>query len=238
MIKYGSVKKFLILIWVFVGIIYSNEMLENMASAHNSDSYIISNEIKYYSNDTIIEIYEEYIKTKTELSHLEHKAHNGEHGEIDYSKLTTREITINITIIVILTAFAGLMSGLTVGYLSIDELVLELRTIGGNDEEKVSGLIIQDVLSDRHRLLVTLLLSNAFAMETLPIFLHKLVPEWAAILISTILVLFIGEVIPQAYCTGPEQLKVAAACAPFTRNLIWVLSVFNIPLGKMLDSIL
>jgi len=31
---------------------------------------------------------------------------------------------------------AGLMSGLTVGYLSIDELVLELKIKNGTDEEK------------------------------------------------------------------------------------------------------
>jgi len=35
-----------------------------------------------------------------------------------------------------LTLLAGLMSGLTVGYLSIDELVLELKIKNGNDEER------------------------------------------------------------------------------------------------------
>ena len=88
------------------------------------------------------------------------------------------------------------MSGLTVGYLSIDELVLELRTIGGTEEEKVNGKIIMEVLSNKHALLVTLLLSNAAAMEALPIFINRLVPEWAAIILSTTLVLFVGEVIP------------------------------------------
>lgn len=130
------------------------------------------------------------------------------------------------------------MSGLTVGYLSIDELVLELRTIGGTDEEKETGKIIQDVLSSKHRLLVTLLLSNAAAMEALPIFLNKLVPEWAAIVVSTTLVLFVGEVIPQAVCTGPDQLKIAAKLAPFTKGLIWILYPLNEPLGYMLDRIL
>lgn len=130
------------------------------------------------------------------------------------------------------------MSGLTVGYLSIDELILELRVIGGTEEEKKNGKIIQEILSSKHRLLVTLLVSNAFAMEALPIFLNKLVPEWAAILVSTTLVLFIGEVIPQALCTGPNQMQIAAGAAPMTKMLIKFLYPVNEPLGALLDKLL
>ena len=130
------------------------------------------------------------------------------------------------------------MSGLTVGYLSIDELVLELRTLGGTDEEKEIGPIIQDVLSNKHRLLVTLLISNAAAMEALPIFINKIVPEWAAIIIATTVVLFFGEVFPQALCTGPDQLKIAAKLAPMTKWLIWILYPLNEPLAIMLDKLL
>ena len=36
----------------------------------------------------------------------------------------------------VLASIAGLMSGLTVGYLSIDELVLELKIKNGTEEEK------------------------------------------------------------------------------------------------------
>jgi hypothetical protein len=42
-------------------------------------------------------------------------------------------------------------------------------------------------------LLVTLLLANAAAMEALPIFLDKMVPEWLAIILSVTAVLFFGE---------------------------------------------
>ncbi len=73
-----------------------------------------------------------------------------------------------------LTAFAGAMSGLTVGYLSIDDLVLELKTQTGSDEEKEYAKQLLPILSRRHWLLVTLLVSNAFAMETLPICLGKI----------------------------------------------------------------
>jgi metal transporter CNNM len=75
----------------------------------------------------------------------------------------------------VLTAFAGLMSGLTVGYLSIDDLVMELKATTGSDEEKEYAKKVLPVLEKRHWLLVTLLVSNAFAMETLPLCLGKII---------------------------------------------------------------
>lgn len=50
------------------------------------------------------------------------------------------------------------------------------------------------VLAHPHHLLVTLLLTNALAMEALPIFLDRLLNPVAAILISVTAILFFGEV--------------------------------------------
>ena len=109
------------------------------------------------------------------------------------------------------------MSGLTVGYLSIDDLVLELKTTTGTEEEKIQAVKVLSILSQRHWLLCTLILSNAAAMEALPLFLNKLMPEYLAIIVSVTLVLTFGEIIPQAICTGPDQVKIAAAIAPLTK---------------------
>ena len=69
------------------------------------------------------------------------------------------------------------MSGLTVGYLSIDEWNLQInlnKDYNDNElSEKKKYQEIAAVLKDRHWLLVTLLLCNATAMEALPIFLSK-----------------------------------------------------------------
>lgn len=45
-------------------------------------------------------------------------------------------------------------------------------------------------------MLVTLLLLNAIAMETLPIFLDKIMTTYQAILVSVTGILFLGEIIP------------------------------------------
>ncbi len=130
------------------------------------------------------------------------------------------------------------MSGLTVGYLSIDDLVLELKLTTGTDEEKKFANVVLPILAKRHWLLVTLLVANAFAMETLPLCLDKIVPGYLAIIISVSLVLFIGEVIPQAVCTGPDQIKIAAYVAPMTQFLMYAVSPISYPIALLLDKIL
>ena len=127
------------------------------------------------------------------------------------------------------------MSGLTVGYLSIDQLELELKLKNGTDEEKKEALAVFPVLEDHHYLLVTLLLANALCMEALPIYLDSIVPSAYAILISVIAVLFFGEVIPQAICTGPQQIKIGAFLAPLIQFLKLALGIVAYPIAKILD---
>ena len=59
-------------------------------------------------------------------------------------------------------------------------------------------------------MLATLLLSNALAMESLPIFLDAIMPATLAIILSTTVVLIFGEVVPQALCLGENQIQIAA----------------------------
>jgi metal transporter CNNM len=148
------------------------------------------------------------------------------------------EESLSIFMIFIFTVFAGIMSGLTVGYLSIDDLVLELKANTGTDEEKRYSEKVLPIISKRHWLLVTLLLCNATAMEALPIFLNRLVDEYAAIAISVSLVLVFGEVLPQAICTGPNQIKIAASLAPLTLALMWLTYPISYPIALFLDWLL
>ena len=103
-----------------------------------------------------------------------------------------------------LVCFAGMMSGLTVGYCGIDYLDLELKLERGTPQEQAAARRVIPILKQHHYLLVTLLIANACAMEALPICLDKIVPSYLAIIISVTAVLFFGEVIPQAICTGPN----------------------------------
>ena len=139
---------------------------------------------------------------------------------------------------VVLTIFAGLMSGLTVGYMGIDELDLQVMLSTGNAVQVRAAQKVLPIREKHHYLLVTLLLANAFAMEALPVFLDRILSAVAAIVISVTVVLIMGEIIPQAICTGPNQIPIAAAVAPVLKIFMIVESVIAYPLSKLLDLVM
>jgi metal transporter CNNM len=130
------------------------------------------------------------------------------------------------------------MSGLTVGLLGIDELELEIMLSSGTPEQKLTAKKILGVINNHHLLLVTLLLANSLAMETLPLFLDQLFTPEITIILSVTLVLAFGEVIPQAFCTGPNQIKIARCMVPVVQVLVVLFFPISYPISKALDYIL
>ena len=152
--------------------------------------------------------------------------------------LSRSAFLFNLILFILLSCFAGTMSGLTVGYLSIDSLILELKINNGTRDERRYATKVLQVISNHHWLLVTLLLCNSFACEAMPIVLDKLVSEIVAIILSVTVLLFVGEIIPQALCTGPNQLKIATWLAPLTRFLMIITYPISMPIAKFMDYVI
>ncbi|MED6134063.1 DUF21 domain-containing protein [Stylosanthes scabra] len=144
---------------------------------------------------------------------------------------------INIAVIVLLVLFAGLMSGLTLGLMSLSLVDLEVLAKSGTPQDRIHAEKILPVVKNQHLLLCTLLICNAAAMEALPIFLDSLVTAWGAILISVTLILLFGEIIPQSVCSR-YGLAIGATVAPFVRVLVWVCYPIAFPISKLLDILL
>jgi len=213
---------------------------QNVVSDHlekESEHALFLNEDNKLDNRVSTRLLADTNTTDDSDDHEEEEEQECEHAETIYG---FGDITfwIYFGLAALCVATAGLMSGLTVGLLSIDDLQLDIKMKTGTDEEKRHAAIIQPIIAHHHQLLSTLLITNALAMECLPIFLDAIVPAWAAVIISTFFVVVFGEIIPQAYCTGPSQLKIAAACGPMVTKLMWVLSPLCVPLAKCLDSYL
>jgi metal transporter CNNM len=96
-----------------------------------------------------------------------------------------------------LVVMAGVMSGLTMGLMSLDLTTLRVVAKTGDRRSRRYAAKIIPLVEKHHLLLVTLLLANASAMEALPIFLDKIVSPTISIILSVSLVLMFGEVIPQ-----------------------------------------
>ncbi|KAJ8748389.1 hypothetical protein K2173_003026 [Erythroxylum novogranatense] len=136
-----------------------------------------------------------------------------------------------------LVLFAGIMSGLTLGLMSLGLVELEILQRSGTSTEKKQAAVILPVVQKQHQLLVTLLLCNACAMEALPIYLDKIFHPFVAILLSVTFVLAFGEIIPQAICSR-YGLYVGANFAWLVRILMIVCYPIAYPIGKLLDAVL
>ncbi|XP_037465394.1 DUF21 domain-containing protein At4g14240-like isoform X1 [Triticum dicoccoides] len=134
----------------------------------------------------------------------------------------------------LLVLLAGIMSGLTLGLMSLGPVDLEILMRSGTDAEKAQAAAILPVVKKQHQLLVTLLLCNACAMEALPIFLDRIFNPVLAIILSVTFVLAFGEVIPQAICTR-YGLAVGASFVWLVRIVMVIAYPIAYPIGKLLD---
>ncbi|OAY48369.1 DUF21 domain-containing protein At5g52790 [Manihot esculenta] len=142
-----------------------------------------------------------------------------------------------LIICVALVCFAGLMSGLTLGLMSLSLVDLEVLIKAGQPQDRKNAEKILPIVKNQHLLLCTLLIGNALAMEALPIFLDALLPAWGAILISVTLILAFGEIIPQAVCSR-YGLRVGAKMSVIVRLIVIVFFPLAYPISKLLDLIL
>ncbi|XP_004345603.2 CBS domain-containing protein [Capsaspora owczarzaki ATCC 30864] len=152
-------------------------------------------------------------------------------------EFNTPEFWEYVAIIISLVLMAGTMSGLTMGLLSLDAMTLGVLKNSGTPQEQKHATTILPLIERHHLLLVTLLLSNAACMEALPIFLDRISSPIIAVVVSVSLVLFFGEVIPQALCTR-YGLSIGANMAWLVKILMVLTFPLSYPIAKLLDCLL
>ncbi|XP_050392217.1 uncharacterized protein LOC126810901 [Patella vulgata] len=157
-----------------------------------------------------------------------------EEKKLDY---LDEQFWIYLSIYAGLVIIAGLMSGLTMGLLSLDMMTLRILKESGTKMEKKYASRIIPLVSRHHLLLVTLLLANAGCVEAMPIFLDRISDPIIAICVSVSAVLIFGEVIPQAICTR-FGLAIGATLSPLVYFLMGLFFIISWPLAKLLDCIL
>ena len=126
---------------------------------------------------------------------------------------------IHMAVCIMLALFAAIMSGLTLAFMSVDSMNLSVILSCGTDLERLYAEAMKPLLRNRHLLLVTLLLGNAVAAETLPIVLDRILSARMAILVSVTVLLIFSEIIPQALCSK-HKLVVGGLMARFVSFLM------------------
>ncbi|KAG0007999.1 hypothetical protein BGZ80_003973, partial [Entomortierella chlamydospora] len=144
---------------------------------------------------------------------------------------------LKMGLIVFLVMLGGIFAGLTIGLMGLDETNLHVLMASGSPREKAHAETVFSLLSrGKHWVLVTLLLGNVIVNETLPVVLDsELGGGIIAILISTMLIVIFGEIIPQAVCAR-YGLAIGAFCTKPMVVLMYIMSPVAYPIAMLLDS--
>ncbi|KAI3647376.1 hypothetical protein MP228_007597 [Amoeboaphelidium protococcarum] len=141
--------------------------------------------------------------------------------------------------ILLLLLLAAVVSGLTLGYMSLDENSLRIIRRSGTEQQKRCAALVEPLRKKGHLLLCTLLIANMLANETLPILFDDLIAGGGlyAVIISTALIVLFAEIIPQAVCSR-HGLVIGARMAWLVRILMFILYPIAWPIAKLLTLVL
>ncbi|WFD18174.1 cell agglutination protein Mam3 [Malassezia caprae] len=158
-----------------------------------------------------------------------------DHGSVPIDHADPFKKTFDIVMIVCLVLLGGIFAGLTLGLMGLDMINLQVLMTSGSDQERRDATKVMRLLErGRHWVLVVLLLGNVIVNETLPIFLSEFGSGLSAVMISTILIVIFGEVVPQSICAR-HGLKIGAMCAPLVHAVMILLAPVAWPTAKLLD---
>ncbi len=124
---------------------------------------------------------------------------------------------------------SAMFSGLNLAYFSVSRMRLEA--------EAQHNLRAQTVLAmrrDSNFLLTTILWGNVSVNTLLALLSNSMMTGFIAFLFSTVIITFLGEIVPQAYFSR-KALQTAAKLAPVLRLYQWLLWPLAKPTAVMLD---
>jgi hypothetical protein len=143
------------------------------------------------------------------------------------------EIEMNIltwTGIIFCISQSAMFSGLNLAFFSITRLRLEIEVSSGNR----SARNVLQMRKDSNFLLTTILWGNVGINVLLTLLSNSVMAGVGAFFFSTVVITFIGEIIPQAYFSR-HALKMASSLAPFLRFYQILLYPVAKPVAKILD---
>jgi metal transporter CNNM len=144
----------------------------------------------------------------------------------------------NGVMLMICILIGALMSGLLMGVMTLDPLMMGIkaRVASTIDERKMAVKLIP-FTQNKNLVLVSILLVNCGVNEALPVFFDAILESpFLSVLCSLSVVLVIGEILPSAYFTGKDQLKIAYYLIPILRFVILMTAPVSYPISFLMDK--
>lgn len=139
-----------------------------------------------------------------------------------------------IVVVIICVILSGAFSGLTLGLLSLDLVDLAVLVESGTPKEVKCARRILPVRKHGNFLLCTLLVGNTAVNSALSIVTSDLFGGWAGFLASTLVILYLGEIVPQSVCFS-YGLTIGAHAIPFVKLAMLLTSPLSYPTSRLLD---
>lgn len=138
---------------------------------------------------------------------------------------------------VVCIILSGTFSGLTLGLMSLDIIDLRVLTESGTERERWYAQRLLPVRRNANWLLCTLLIGNTAVNAALAIITADLFGGIAGFISSTIAILYIGEIIPQAVCHR-FGLVIGAYAIPLVKLFMFLTAPLSFTTAKLLDCLL
>jgi metal transporter CNNM len=146
---------------------------------------------------------------------------------MDTFSVTTLTVWVGICFCI---SQSAMFSGLNLAFFSLTRLRLEVEVSTGNQ----SARRVLRMRQDSNFLLTTILWGNVGINVLLTLLSHSVMAGLSAFLFSTVLITFIGEILPQAYFSR-HALKMASILAPVLRFYQILLYPVAKPVAMALD---
>jgi metal transporter CNNM len=142
-------------------------------------------------------------------------------------------VPVQLILMVVCIGFSAMLSGLTLGFLGLDLTGLEIVMEGDDPINAAYARKIYPVRKRGNLLLSSLVLGNTAVNSLLSILLADYAGGLVGLLVSTMLIVVLGEILPQAVCSRyalmigsrsvPMVLVLMVLCFPVAFPIAWTL---------------
>ncbi|XP_078421837.1 metal transporter CNNM4-like isoform X1 [Cetorhinus maximus] len=145
---------------------------------------------------------------------------------------------LEIILASLLLVLSGMFSGLNLGLMALDPMELRIVQNCGTETERRYARTIEPIRRQGNYLLCSLLLGNVLVNSTLTVLLDGLLGSgWVTVVASTVGIVILGEILPQALCSR-HGLAVGARTVVLTKFFMLLTFPLSYPISKMLDCAL
>lgn len=146
-------------------------------------------------------------------------------------------VTYDIVLIVFLLFLSAVTSGLNLGLMSLDMNELAVISSCGDHKERSYARTIAPLRKRGNYLLCSLLLGNVMVNSTLTVILEELTSGLIAVIGSTLAIVVLGEIVPQAFCAR-QGLAIGAKTIYLTYAFMILTFPLSYPISRLLDWVL